>query len=93
MATIKPTISSITITGGSFCSRISAALADSHIAQQIAAAKVKTAIAREVDGSAFKPSDSGTANSVPAVPGSRGRYPTPNPVAKSSTILGEIPLN
>ena len=93
LATIKPTTSSMTITDGSRCSKISAALVDSHIAQQTAATKVKTAIGREIDASAFKPSDSGTPSSVPAVPGIRGKYPTPKPVAKNSVIVEESRLN
>src|SRR5574342_1390916 len=91
-ATIKPTISSITITGGSVPAKIFAAPVDSHMAQQIAAARVATAIGKETEASAFKPRDRGTATSGPAVPGSRGRYRAPKPVARNSVVLGKIPL-
>jgi hypothetical protein len=92
LATRKPTISSMTITAGSRSPKIVDTLLDSHIAQKIIATKVKRAIGKEAAAIAFKPNENGIATTVPAVPGSHGRYPTPKPVAKNSNTRGEIRL-
>ena len=87
LASRKPTISSMTMTCGSFCFRILAPWVDSHIAQKIDPITIAMASGKLRTAMWLSASENGMATRVPMVPGSRGKYPTPAPVTKNSTAL------
>ena len=90
LASRKPTISSMTMTCGSFCFRILPPLGRQPYRAEDRSDHNRYGKWKVAHGDVVKRDENGMATRVPMVPGSRGKYPTPAPVTKNSTALWQM---